>query len=164
MLTRCPACGAQASLDVLVAHEDARLLLAEVLTGGALPFGPLVLRYLSFFRPAKRELRMEKVARLLRALQAVVDAHDKGSLTLPLADHGYLYAILMAQADKAEGTQEREAEAARRSPVRVGNVATRGQAQTVADLAGKAIKSSPVSPEQKAELRRLSDRMKGVAQ
>ena len=38
MLTRCPNCGAGMSLDALIAHEECRQLLAEVMQVG-LPFG-----------------------------------------------------------------------------------------------------------------------------
>ena len=113
MLTRCPNCGAGMSLDALIAHEECRQLLAEVMQVG-LPYGRAVIRYLGLFRPAKRELRMERVARLLRellpdlqrgaitragrdwpltpeqwqaGLQAVLDAADKGTLKIKLANN-----------------------------------------------------------------------------
>ncbi len=63
MRTRCPCCGTTASLDVLVAHEDARAALATVF-GLAQPLGVAMVRYLSLHRPATRELTMARVATL----------------------------------------------------------------------------------------------------
>ena len=133
MKCKCPACGAAFSLDVLLAHEEARGLIVDLMKM-SLPFGSLVIRYLALFRPEKQELRMARVAALLRELlpdvsrgaitrkgrdwplspmdwrggiEAVLAAHEKGSLATPLADHAYLYEILMRHADKQEGATER---------------------------------------------------------
>ena len=140
----CPACGAEESLDALILRmiddEQVRRLIASVLTA-SLPLGGLLVRYLRLHKPAKQKLRMDKLARLLAelvpdiqrtaierngrlwavgpdawkaALQAVFDAHDKGTLTLPLEGNGYLYSVLMRMADKTEAHQERATEANRR--------------------------------------------------
>lgn len=159
MLTRCPACGAQLSLDVLVAHDDARELLRELMAHSH-PFGHLLVRYLALFRPAKRELRMDKATRLLRelmvdvqrgaitrrgrdwpvtvdqwtaAMRAVIDAADTNNLTRPLQDHGYLHEVLARLADKAEAQAERTQEAERRSPQRPSTVQVKGQALPIGE-------------------------------
>lgn len=137
----CPACRAEMSLDVLLAAEDTRHVLADLLAV-SLPFGALTLRYIALFRPPKRHLShrrmLDLVAELLQdvrrgaierkgrdwplsvdlwrqGLETVLAARDKGQLTLPLTSHGYLYEVLCALADKHEGEQERQAEADRRA-------------------------------------------------
>jgi hypothetical protein len=106
----CPACRAEMSLDVLLAAEDTRRVLAELLAV-SLPFGALTLRYIALFRPPKRQLShrrmLDLVAELLQdvrrgaverkgrdwplsvdlwrqGLETVLAARDKGQLTLPL--------------------------------------------------------------------------------
>lgn len=120
MKTRCPNCGATLSLDALMAHDAAREALALVFgVSGAL--GGAITRYLGLFRPAKRELTMDRVAKLLReivpdiqaqrierngqvhaapaeawvwAIGQTLDARDAGRLTLPLSSHGWLYEVI----------------------------------------------------------------------
>jgi hypothetical protein len=158
MMLRCPNCGAGMSLDALVSHQELRQLLATALRG--LPCGDDLLRYLGLFRPAKRELRPERAARLLRdvladmqrgcitrrgrdwsappelwqaALQAVLDAAAKGSLQTPLADHAYLHEVLMRLADKQEAAQEAAHEQQRRSRAPRGAVQVTGQSASAAE-------------------------------
>jgi hypothetical protein len=120
MKTRCPNCGVSVSLDALVAHEDARDALQLVFRlSGAL--GAAICRYLGLFRPAQRELSLDRVARLLReilpdiergaierngatypapadawiaAINQALAARDAGRLKLPLTSHGWLYEVL----------------------------------------------------------------------
>lgn len=163
MLTRCPNCGASMSLDALIGHDELRALLGDAVQAG-LPFGKSVLRYLGLFRPAQRELRPERAARLLRqlladvqrgaitrrgrdwpatpdmwqaALEGVLDAAAKGSLQPPLLDHGYLHEVLMRLSDKQEARHEAQREQARRNPSRPAAVQVQGQAVHVADALGK---------------------------
>jgi hypothetical protein len=120
MKTRCPCCGATLSLDVLVAHEAARAALAYAFKVSG-EFGAAVCRYLALFRPARRELSMDRVARLLEqicidhsagavdrrgqvhiappeawvwAIRQTLDAHVAGRIKTPLTGHGYLYEVL----------------------------------------------------------------------
>lgn len=123
MKTRCPNCGAVMSLDALMAHEDARDALALVFRlSGAL--GAAVTRYLGLFRPAQRELSMDRVAKLLReivpdiqrgeierngttypappeawiaAIAQALLARENGRLKLPLTGHGWLYEVIASQ-------------------------------------------------------------------
>lgn len=128
MKTRCPACGAENSLDTLIAHDEARQALWSLAQiGGETTMS--VLRYLSLFRPTKSALSFNRVSILLgelladiqrgqiqrhgqvfnvsieiwtAALQTVVSRRE--SLALPLKSHGYLYEILSQMAVKGVQT------------------------------------------------------------
>lgn len=67
----CPACGAEESLDALLARmvddDQVRRLIAEVITR-SLPLGGQVTRYLRLHKPPKQRLRMNRVAALLGEL------------------------------------------------------------------------------------------------
>jgi hypothetical protein len=139
MRMTCPGCGAEFTLDVLIAHDGAREALIEVM-GLNLTLGKLLVQYLSLFRPAARQLTMDRVASILReigpdikaaritrngrtwaipmeswklGLEAIVAKRDK--LTLPLKSHGYLYEMLIAAADKIEADREKATETRRAS-------------------------------------------------
>lgn len=141
MRSRCPCCGTTSSLDVLVAHEDARAALAAAFQV-SMPLGSALVRYLALFRPATRELTMARVATLthellpfiqagsiprkgrdwpvqsadwVQAVELTLAARDAGKLTLPLTGHGYLFEVLCSLADRAERSQEEAVEAARLS-------------------------------------------------
>ncbi len=120
MKTRCPACGATSSLDVLMAHEDASRALSVVFKlSGTL--GSVLVRYIGLFRPAQRDLTMSRVASLLNelvpdlqaqritrngqvfeapgeawiwAIEQALAARDAGRLKLPLKNHGWLYEVI----------------------------------------------------------------------
>lgn len=144
MNVTCPACGADMSLDVLLAHEDSRQALAQLclLT---VPLAAQVMRYVALFRPGKRQMSHSRVATLIgellpdlqrgaidrngrewpapqetwrAAFERLSEARDKGALTLPLKSHGYLYEVIAGLADKAEGVAERQREDERRHGVR----------------------------------------------
>ncbi len=120
MRTRCPSCGATLSLDALVAHDGAREALKVVFALGG-PLGSAVVRYLSLFRPAKSELTMDRVAKILTelvpdlqaqriqrggqvfdapaeawvwAVEQSLIARDEGRLKTPLKGHGWLYEVV----------------------------------------------------------------------
>lgn len=67
MITRCPNCGAVASLDSLLAGEDAADLLVMVAALDA-GVGKAALRYLGLFRPGKGRLTFSRSAKLLGEL------------------------------------------------------------------------------------------------
>jgi len=140
MRLKCPTCNAEMDLDVLLAHEEGRHVLAQMLLLGV-PMGALLVRYVGLFRPGKRALAMSRTLSLLaelwpdmqrgaitrkgrdwpttpaqwqQAIETVLAARDKGTLTPPLTSHGYLYEVLLGLADKAEGQAERERESAQR--------------------------------------------------
>lgn len=150
MRTRCPCCGTTASLDVLVAHEDARAALTAVF-GLSQSLGTAMVRYLSLHRPATRELTMARVATLVgellpaikagsiprkgrdwpvvpadwvQAIELTMQARDAGKLTLPLSSHGYLFEVLSSLADKSERAQEQAIEAERRNRFDTKNTVT----------------------------------------
>jgi hypothetical protein len=139
MLTRCHACGATASLDVLVTNEDAKSALNAVFALSG-PLGKSMIRYLALFRPAQRVLTHARMATLLgelqpfmaaghiprkgrdwpvqpadwvQAIELTLQARDTGKLTLPLSSHGYLFEVLCSLADRAERVQEEAVEATR---------------------------------------------------
>lgn len=123
MKTRCPNCGAVMSLDALMAHEAAREALALVFAlSGRL--GTAITRYIGLFRPASRELSMDRVAKLLRdivpdiqrgeierngtthpapveawiaAIDQALVARETGRLKMPLTSHGWLYEVIASQ-------------------------------------------------------------------
>ncbi|OFJ46409.1 hypothetical protein BA896_021895 [Janthinobacterium lividum] len=155
----CPACGAEFTLDVLIAHDGAREALVEAM-GLNLSLGKRLVQYLSLFRPAKRQLTMDRVASLLKevspsikaaritrngrdwvipqeswawALEEIVAKKDK--LTLPLKSHGYLFEMLIAAADKLEGRAEAASENQRRGATPVGAVSNAGPALVVRPVA-----------------------------
>lgn len=141
MRLTCPACQAETSLDAAIGREaDARALGAFI--SGNVPLGALLISYIALFRPAKRRLSLARTVGLFEELQpdlqraaitrkgrdwaapaevwrAAIDqvlaARDKGTLTLPLTGHGLLYEVLSSLADKAEARSEAEAEADRKA-------------------------------------------------
>jgi len=148
MRLKCPACNAEMDLDVLLAHEEGRHVLAQ-LAMLALPLGRLLLAYVGLFRPGKRALSMSRTLALLAeviadlqrgyitrkgrdwpttqaqwqaAIEQVLAARDKGTLTPPLTGHGYLHEVLLTMVDKAEAAAEKEREADRRGRAHVGGV------------------------------------------
>ena len=120
MKTRCPCCGAENSLDGLLAHEDARdAVLAVIAIGGELP--KLAVQYIGLFRPAKTALTWARTAKLLNDIlpdirrgaitrerveypapaeawlygfRELLARRNAGGLKLPLKSHGYLYEVI----------------------------------------------------------------------
>lgn len=139
MNLNCPACGADMSLEVLIQHDAARAALVMAM-GMSMPLGKLLVQYLALFRPTKRQLTMDRVAKLLGelvpmiqkaqierngrmwaapldswkgALEEVISKRDK--LILPLKSHGYLLEIIVGHENKLEAHQERKQEEQRSS-------------------------------------------------
>lgn len=132
MKLTCPACNALFTLDAALQGDAAR---EAVLTALALPapLAKLLVRYLTCFAPAKRQLSWERVATLLgelagpiaeakierngrtwsapmgywqMGLETVLQARDGGKLTLPLKSHGYLFEVIAGLSGKAEALAE----------------------------------------------------------
>jgi hypothetical protein len=126
MLIKCPACGASASLDVLVDDEPAAKALMAV--AKLSPLGNAVIKYLGLFRPTKRQLSWSRVVTLLNeitpliqqqriernhqvfeaplhvwesAIEKVIQARDTGVLKTPLKSHGYLLEVVAGESAKA---------------------------------------------------------------
>jgi hypothetical protein len=139
----CPACGAMFSLDALLGNEGAREAVMAALQLPA-PLGWNMIRYLALFRPAKRNLSLDRVANLINELLPMIAAarierngnshsapldywrmaldemlSKRDNLTLPLKSHGYLLAIIEGYNLKAEQRKEQQHEdrLAGRTPV-----------------------------------------------
>jgi hypothetical protein len=134
----CPGCGAEMTLDVLIAHDGAReaVLLALQLPA---PLGKLLVQYLSLFRPAKRQLSWARVGAILGELREPIApprsaqrphvagaarvlarraradgaAARPGEAALPLKSHGYLLEVIVGMSDKAEAGESAREDARR---------------------------------------------------
>ena len=150
MKLSCPACGAEMTLDVLVAHEGAREAVLVALQLPA-PIGKLLVQYLGMFRPGKRQLSWERVGSVLgelrvpieaaqierhgrnwpapldywkAALEHMVQLRDTGKLQLPLKSHGYLLEVIAGMSNKAEAKGEAQDHARRAGTSTVGGHAS----------------------------------------
>lgn len=140
MKTRCPCCGAENSLDALIAHEGARQAVwAAAQVGGEV--GKLAVQYIALFRPAKTALTFERMAKLLGELlpdmergaisrnsleypappeawlygfRELLARRNAGSLKLPLKSHGYLYEVISSW--QGQGLQTLPAASEQRQP------------------------------------------------
>lgn len=144
MRVSCPACGAELTLDALLAHDAARRAVASAMTVSP-ALADRLMKYLGLFRPAKRQLTMDRVASLLeellpmlqsqtvtrggreystivdtwkQALDQMLRARDAGKLTLPLKSHGYLLEIVVGLCEAFERGEEERREQVRRNPHR----------------------------------------------
>ena len=120
MKIRCPCCGAENSLDALIAHEQARQSLWTLANIGG-PMTQGLVQYLGLFRPSKSSLSQARMYSLMSelipdirageigrngqvhpapvaawtyAFNEVLAARDSGRLKTPLKSHGYLYEII----------------------------------------------------------------------
>ena len=140
MKTRCPCCGAENSLDALIAHEGARQVVwAAAQVGGEV--GKLAVQYIALFRPTKTALTFERMAKLLGELlpdmergaisrnsleypappeawiygfRELLARRNVGSLKLPLKSHGYLYEVISGW--QGQGLQTMPAAPEQRQP------------------------------------------------
>lgn len=128
MKTRCPNCGALASLDALMGNDEASAAIAAVARiGGEL--GKRWIKYIGMFRPTKTQLTFDRVAKLtnecisdielqrierngqvfnappeawIYGIDQVIKARDSGKLKTPLTSHGYLYEIIAGYQPKTQ--------------------------------------------------------------
>lgn len=142
MRLTCPECGAQGALAAFLAEDDAKRLLAAVVDL-APPLQRPALNYLALFKPTKNALSLPRAARLIGELRQLVDAGNvcrderggvrraatpamwaegieqmlaqRASLTLPLANHNYLRAVVFGIADSTEAKAEQAIEKQRQS-------------------------------------------------
>lgn len=174
MRVTCPACHAEMSLDALLGREADARALAEFIAGNV-PLGALLISYIALFRPGKRRLSLARTAGLFdelrpdlqrhaitrkgrdwaapqevwrSAIEQVISARDKGTLSLPLTSHGYLYEVMVGHADKSEGAAERDREQARSQagrarPNNPGPVNLAGVAELVAAVTSGAVLPPP---------------------
>ena len=161
----CPSCGAEMSLDVVLAHEGLRKCYAEMIKLTA-PLPEQLLRYINLFRPLKVKMRPERFAKLANeiisgiqseticyngrewhvplelwrsAFEAVQGRVEAGKMTRPLGNHNYLYAILADISNKAEAAIEEEREQARRHPTSERRAGVKKDAVDMADAIGAAL-------------------------
>lgn len=138
MKTRCPGCGAEMSVDVLLANEDAGATMRALLD--ATPLGRAIYRYLGLFRPAARGLTWDRARALVEEILPAIAAGrveragrvyaapepawiaaieqmlaQRDTLRLPLKSHGYLLEIIAAGAERAESRAETGRERERRA-------------------------------------------------
>ncbi|MCR6661847.1 MAG: hypothetical protein NVV60_01535 [Luteimonas sp.] len=142
MRATCPDCGAQAHVTAFFVEDDGKRLAA--LLGPMAPdLGRAVIGYLGLFKPAKTALRLARAVKIVEELQQLVEPGtvcndersgvrrpaspatwaagieqmlaQRTSLTLPLANHNYLRAVVFGLADKADAAAERAVEEQRRS-------------------------------------------------
>lgn len=140
LLSTCPTCGSEESLDSLlhrlIDEDTTRRILAEIVTL-SLPLGGKIVRYIRLHKPAKHVLRVEKIGALLQelapdlrrgvinvnsrdwaapvqiwsdALDEVFRAQNTGTLNLPLKGNGYLYAVITRLSNSIEASAERARE------------------------------------------------------
>lgn len=171
MRVSCPACGAELTLDLLLQHDRARAAIAAAMHVSA-PLAMRLMHYLALFRPAHRQLTMDRVATLLEellpwlqaghvphkgqqvgplalddwkaALDQLLGNRDAGLLRLPLKSHGYLVAVLAAQREAWLASEEERRERARRNPHRDLAAGSAGAAQAAA-IAAAAV-PAPAAP------------------
>lgn len=142
MKLSCPSCGALMSLDVVVAHDGAREAVQAALQLPA-PLGKHLIQYLTLFRPAKRQLTLDKLSVILNellpmvqageirrdgkvylipvsvwvgGLQEMMDRHKAKPFVTPLKSHGYLLEVLIGRANSAEAKAEAKRERERQQP------------------------------------------------
>lgn len=138
MQITCPCCFARFAIEAALTDEHARQAVAVALKMPP-PLGDLTLRYLALFRAPNRALSWDRAARLLGDLLAPMQAgrierHGRvwaaplpawqtafeemlarrDKLQLPLKSHGYLWEIVVAQANRVEADAERRAEDVKR--------------------------------------------------
>lgn len=140
MLTRinCPSCGNSFDLQQAWDDEDARRFV-ELLINLPHPLTRPFFSYLKLFKPKKQALRWSRVLSISRELEPMIkslsvtrngikhavplalwesglnEMLNKSTLTLPLANHGYLLEMLANQANKFAAIQEAELEEQRRN-------------------------------------------------
>lgn len=137
---RCPGCGGEMSIDILLSHNALRQAIVDLVEKG-LSLGSLVMRYVGLFRPATNRMSPDRFCKLIEQLlpdvernaitfkgrewsipravweqgfEAMLEKAGAKKLTLPLENHNYLYSVLVGIADKAEAVEETASEQERR--------------------------------------------------
>lgn len=126
MQIKCPACGAVASLDLLLAAEDGASEVVKIAGEMQPELWRLMVQYIALFRPARSKLSFARMATLLGELHPMIKnaiferggkqyhaplnywlaaieqmLSQRDRLTLPLKSHGYLFEIMMSIDAKA---------------------------------------------------------------
>lgn len=134
----CPSCGESYPIAAGLADDDGKRL-AALFADMEPVLGRAVIGYLRLFKPAKTALRTARAIKIVEDLMALVRAGSvcrdergglrrpaspaiwaagieqmlaaPGKLTLPLANHHYLRAIVFGLAEQADAARERTTEA-----------------------------------------------------
>jgi hypothetical protein len=142
MRATCPDCGATGHIAAFFADDDGKRLVAAVVDLPAELQRP-ALGYLGLFKPAKNALSVPRATRLVQELQQLVATGtvsrddrtglrrqaaptmwaegieqmltNRNGLTLPLANHNYLRAVVFGIADQADARAERAQEQQRQT-------------------------------------------------
>lgn len=142
MHVTCPSCNESFPIVAGFLEPDGKRF-GMLLAGMEPALGRATVEYLALFTPAKQKLRLAKAVKLVAALDALVRegtvcrderggvrrpttaAHwvagieqmieQRAKLTLPLAGHNYLRAIVFGIADQADAATERQREATAKS-------------------------------------------------
>lgn len=175
----------------MVDDADVRRLIASVVTN-SMVLGGHVVRYLRLHKPAKHRLSVQKMRAVLdelvpaiecgcitrkgrdwhigrdgwhAAFAAVFEAHDKGTLALPLNGNAYLFEIAMRLADRAEAQHERTHEQTLRSRAHssaaatdiasVANAALQDKDPALRKIEADRAKAKPMPAEVREEIQRL---------
>lgn len=156
----CPFCGTETAYEAMFSHGEDHAAF-DALVCLMLPgLGTQVLRYVAMHAPAKNRLSMPRKQKLVmellpdlqrgaishkgrewqapeaawsRAIDQMLATCRRGELALPLQGHGYLYAVLAGQADKAEAAAEKATEQQRRQAGRRDTVLVDGVPTTLGD-------------------------------
>lgn len=153
----CPCCGVALDLAVLFTAEADHQALTKLIST-SIPVGRSVMQYLTLHTPERQRLTAAKKIKLVRELLIDLDRQritfkgrdwiaphanwvlaidqmlsNRATLSLPLKGHGYLYAVLMGMADKAEAAIEAKTEHDRRITPNRPTVTVRGQVMGMAE-------------------------------
>ena len=137
MRATCPECGATGHVSAYFADDDGKRMIAAVVDLPAELQRP-ALSYLGLFKPAKNSLSVPRATRLVLELQQLVATGNvcrderggvrraatpamwaegieqmlanRAGLTLPLANHNYLRAVVFGIADQVDARAERQLE------------------------------------------------------
>lgn len=142
MHVTCPSCNESFPIAAGFLEPDGKRF-GMLLAGMEPTLGRAVVEYLALFTPARQKLRLAKAVKLVAALDALVREGNvcrderggvrrpataalwaagieqmldqRAKLTLPLANHHYLRAIVFGLADQADAAAERQRETDKRA-------------------------------------------------
>ena len=189
MRLTCSCCGATESLDSALAAAAAKEFALQALRAPD-ALAERLYRYLGLFRPRERVLSWPRAAKLLaelndaiaagqiqregrawaapldywmQALDATLDA--RSPLTLPLKNHGYLYAIIAGISSSAAAHAEEAAEVRRRRP-REGQpvifCTAAGAVVTGKRHGSSPVESKPIRAQPPEQFRALGEKLRGT--
>lgn len=153
----CPCCSASASIEAFLNDAEAR---EAVKLAASLPahLGPLVLRYIALFRPAKRQLSWPRARKLLTEVAEMINTGqvlhrgrsfpathalfersmtqmlNSPSIEPPLSNHNYLLKIIAGDSPREQSALESATEDLKRQ---ASNARQGSKSQAAAEWAGE---------------------------